>query len=66
MRTLVAPDLVEQFSRDGFVVVPDLLTDDELSQYGEAVDARRGRPATRRSRAHWSRRAATSSRSSSA
>jgi ectoine hydroxylase-related dioxygenase (phytanoyl-CoA dioxygenase family) len=39
MSTLVAPDLVAEFVRDGFVVVPDLLTDDELERYGAAVDA---------------------------
>jgi len=37
--TLVAPDLVAEFRRDGFVVVPDLLTAAELEQYGAAVDA---------------------------
>lgn len=29
----------EAFRRDGFVVVPDLLTDEELESYGAAVDA---------------------------
>jgi len=33
------PQLVEDFRRDGFVVVPDLLTPDELTRYGTAVDA---------------------------
>lgn len=36
---LVAPELVEQFARDGFAVVPDLLTSDELERFGTAVDA---------------------------
>ena len=39
MNTLVAPDLVTAFTRDGFVVVPDLLTEAELDRYGAAVDA---------------------------
>lgn len=30
---------VETFRRDGFVVIPDLLSDDELHRFGEAVDA---------------------------
>ncbi len=34
-----APHLVEAFQRDGFVVVPDLLTPDELTRFGRAVDA---------------------------
>jgi ectoine hydroxylase-related dioxygenase (phytanoyl-CoA dioxygenase family) len=34
---LVDDDLVERFRRDGFVVVPDLLDDDEVARYGEAV-----------------------------
>jgi ectoine hydroxylase-related dioxygenase (phytanoyl-CoA dioxygenase family) len=33
-----APRLVEDFRRDGFVVVPDLLTVDELDRFGAAVD----------------------------
>ncbi len=33
----IAP-LAERFRRDGFVVVPDLLTADELGRYGRAVD----------------------------
>ena len=33
-----AHHLVEAFRRDGFVVVPDLLTPDELERYGAAVD----------------------------
>jgi len=42
----LAPGLVEAFRRDGFVVVPDLLTSGELARYGAAVDegvARRSR-----------------------
>jgi ectoine hydroxylase-related dioxygenase (phytanoyl-CoA dioxygenase family) len=31
-------ELVENFRRDGFVVVPDLLSADELRRYGAAVD----------------------------
>jgi hypothetical protein len=34
----LAPGLVEAFRRDGFVVVPDLLTSGELARYGAAVD----------------------------
>jgi ectoine hydroxylase-related dioxygenase (phytanoyl-CoA dioxygenase family) len=36
---LLAPVTVEAFARDGFVVVPDLLTDDELDRYGALVTA---------------------------
>lgn len=36
---LVDPALVEAFQRDGFVVVPDLLTPDEVARYDEAVTA---------------------------
>lgn len=46
----LAPRLVEDFQRDGFVVVPDLLTADELDRFGAAVDeavARRSRSDTR-------------------
>ena len=46
----LSPRLVEDFRRDGFVVVPDLLTTDELSRFGAAVDeavARRSRHDTR-------------------
>jgi hypothetical protein len=32
------PSLVEAFRRDGFVVVPDLLSSDEVRRYGAAVD----------------------------
>jgi hypothetical protein len=32
------PALITAFGRDGFVVVPDLLRDDELRTYGAAVD----------------------------
>ncbi len=35
---IVSEDLVEEFRRDGFVVVPDLLTDAELEEFGAAVD----------------------------
>jgi len=41
-----APQLVDDFRRDGFVVVPGLLSDRELRHYGAAVDegvARRSR-----------------------
>jgi ectoine hydroxylase-related dioxygenase (phytanoyl-CoA dioxygenase family) len=34
---LVAPELVDAFRRDGFVVVPDLLSEAELEQFGRAV-----------------------------
>ena len=47
---VLAPRLVEDFRRDGFVVVPDLLTADELARFGAAVDeavARRSRHDTR-------------------
>jgi len=43
-------NLVEDFGRDGFVVVPDLLGADELARFGDAVDAavaRRSRHDTR-------------------
>ncbi|MEY2571765.1 MAG: hypothetical protein QOE63_2115, partial [Acidimicrobiaceae bacterium] len=36
---LLAPGVVEQFERDGFVVIPDLLTLDELDGYGDLVTA---------------------------
>ncbi len=39
MSTLVGPELAAAFGRDGFVVVPDLLTEDELARFGPAVDA---------------------------
>ncbi len=35
----VDPELVEAFRRDGYVVVPDLLTPDEVDQYEQAVTA---------------------------
>jgi ectoine hydroxylase-related dioxygenase (phytanoyl-CoA dioxygenase family) len=38
-RALVEPDAVERFRRDGFVVIPDLLADDELDELGAAVTA---------------------------
>jgi ectoine hydroxylase-related dioxygenase (phytanoyl-CoA dioxygenase family) len=34
---LVDPELVEAFQRDGFVVIPDLLSEAETAAYGEAV-----------------------------
>ncbi|HUE06876.1 MAG TPA: phytanoyl-CoA dioxygenase family protein [Acidimicrobiales bacterium] len=36
--TELTPELVENFRRDGFVVVPDLLSADERRRYGSAVD----------------------------
>jgi ectoine hydroxylase-related dioxygenase (phytanoyl-CoA dioxygenase family) len=48
--TTLTPRLVEDFRRDGFVVVPDLLSAAELVRYGAAVDAgvaRRSRHDTR-------------------
>jgi hypothetical protein len=36
---LLDPPVIEQFERDGFVVIPDLLTIDELDTYGELVRA---------------------------
>jgi hypothetical protein len=43
---MVPRELVIQFERDGFVVVPDLITDDELDHYGALVtDAVRARTA---------------------
>jgi ectoine hydroxylase-related dioxygenase (phytanoyl-CoA dioxygenase family) len=44
--TTLTPRLVDDFRRDGFVVVPDLLSADELRRFGAAVDegvARRSR-----------------------
>ena len=35
---IVHEELIERFRRDGFVVVPDLLTDAELEKFGAAVD----------------------------
>jgi ectoine hydroxylase-related dioxygenase (phytanoyl-CoA dioxygenase family) len=44
--TLVPADLVERFRRDGFVIVPDLLTPEETERYGVLVsDAVRTRTA---------------------
>ena len=37
--TLIAREYVEQFERDGFVVIPDLLTLDELDMYAALVTA---------------------------
>ena len=48
--TALTPARVQAFRRDGFVVVPDLLSPDELDRYGAAVDeavARRSRHDTR-------------------
>jgi ectoine hydroxylase-related dioxygenase (phytanoyl-CoA dioxygenase family) len=35
----VSEELIEEFERDGFVVVPGLLTDSEVENFGRAVDA---------------------------
>ena len=46
----LTPQHVDDFRRDGFVVVPGLLSADELRRYGSAVDdavARRSRADTR-------------------
>lgn len=46
----LAPNLIERFRHDGFVVVPELLSPDELARFGAAVDeavARRSRHDTR-------------------
>ena len=48
--TALAPELVNDFRRDGFVVVPDMLGADELARFGAALDegvARRSRHDTR-------------------
>jgi len=37
-KTLVSEELIEKFRRDGFVVVPSLLTVKELDDFGAAVD----------------------------
>lgn len=39
MTALLTADVVGQFERDGFVVVPDLVSDEELDCFGGAVDA---------------------------
>jgi ectoine hydroxylase-related dioxygenase (phytanoyl-CoA dioxygenase family) len=59
MKTAVSltPELIGAFRRDGFVVVPDLLTESELARFGAAVDA----GVTRRSR-HDTRQLAEKSR----
>lgn len=36
---LLDEDVIERFRRDGFVVIPDLLDDAELDEYGRAVTA---------------------------
>jgi ectoine hydroxylase-related dioxygenase (phytanoyl-CoA dioxygenase family) len=49
-RTIGTPALVEAFQRDGYVVVPDVLSMAELAEFGSAVDegvARRSRHDTR-------------------
>jgi hypothetical protein len=35
---IVSPSLVENFRRDGFVVVTNLLSEEELGKFGAAVD----------------------------
>ena len=35
---LVSDNLIRNFRRDGFVIVPDLLSDEELERFGAAVD----------------------------
>ncbi len=35
----LTPDLIDCFRSDGFVVVPDVLTESELARFGAAVDA---------------------------
>ncbi len=37
-KPVVSPDLIEKFRRDGFVIVPGLLTESELDGFGAAVD----------------------------
>src|SRR3954462_1972247 len=37
--TVVDREHAEQFRRDGFVVIPDLLLEEELDRYGEVVTA---------------------------
>ena len=34
---IVSPELLEQFKRDGFVMVPDLLSPEEVDRFGKAV-----------------------------
>jgi len=36
---LLPNDVIERYRRDGFIVIPDLLTDDELERFGAAVSA---------------------------
>lgn len=36
-QSLVSEDLIAAYERDGFVMVPDLLTEEEVDAYGEAV-----------------------------
>ena len=61
----LTPRLVEDFRRDGFVVVPDLLSADELVRFGAAVDQAVARR-SRHDRGRWPRRRSTSRASSSA
>ena len=63
---LLDAELVERFRDDGYVVVPDLLTDDEVDRYGAAVTAAVQRRSRGDDRPLAAARAATSSRSSSA
>src|ERR1017187_2878945 len=46
----LTPDLIDCFRSDGFVVVPDLLTESELARFGAAVDAGVARRTRRDSR----------------
>ncbi|HVP29662.1 MAG TPA: phytanoyl-CoA dioxygenase family protein [Myxococcota bacterium] len=39
MATTVSPEQIEQYRRDGFLVVDGVLTSEELDRYGAAVDA---------------------------
>lgn len=36
--SFLAPEIVEQFQENGFVVTPDLLSRSELATYGAAID----------------------------
>ena len=38
-KQILTNDQIEKFRRDGFVVVPNLLTEDELERFGAAVDS---------------------------
>jgi len=37
LQRMLPNEIVEQYRRDGFVVIPDLLTDEELQRFGTAV-----------------------------